>query len=782
MLIFFLLVLLASMKANSGLPPTTALGQNQSPITTFNFQTPNNLATKVQGGTLLESGNTNILVNPSFEHQAGDTGWTVGGTATAGSEASVVVHGKKSYSFNASSQTVDISQSSTLYQAQFADGVQGLASIRVKTNHTGTCSVCSVQAGTVSTTNCVTVQANSKWGLYKVPMILGATSNGISLACTSGTGLTYVDDAFVGATQVTADVDQSRIAGESYFAGTTGCAPSRTNTAVGAFGTDADCPGPTIVTSTMGSWQTTDSDLIRQTINNLPAGTYKAKFIVAAGSAGADWYALAINDGTTTCEPFVAGNNNANTSSTFRQNIVECTFTYTSSGNRVFELYGSSASSAVQVDGQRSSPRASTKFILEYFGSGSVYTSTNADTDFSSATCTSSHTTNTTTTCKVRRDGGNAIFQFRNTYSGAPNAALLTFTLPSGYVIDANRLPSTEVFSSLLPTLAGTVLDAGTAIYPITAAYNNTTSISVRAIKTAGGTNPVNVTTNDGVSATVPITFGSGDFAEVTISLPIVGWSQPSIIIGQFNGLESCANTLECTDTLSAKVSTAPALSDLNVSGWASSVANSGTSSQVKTITVPSGVFTLVPNCTCTVNNAVTNNDLDCKFDSSTSTATSLVFHTSNNGAAGNFGIVVSCQKQGADYIGKTAKAVASDQNIATPGVTKVRSCMFSWGGSGSISSPTNCTSSPCTTYLDSCGSISGTIARSGQGDYNGTSTGWAVNTPVSCQSSSSGGSWTYPVMSYASDSSGNITIRTRTGASPFADSSVIMTCLGARP
>jgi hypothetical protein len=39
--------------------------------------------------------------------------------------------------------------------------------------------------------------------------------------------------------------------------------------------------------------------------------------------------------------------------------------------------------------------------------------------------------------------------------------------------------------------------------------------------------------------------------------------------------------------------------------------------------------------------------------------------------------VILLCQKQGVDYIGKTAKAVASDQNLRTPGVTNAKICSF---------------------------------------------------------------------------------------------------------
>lgn len=359
---------------SQGDAPALLKGQAQSSSSVGSFiQVPNSQITKIgSASALIETGNTNILANPSFEHSTVLTGWTSSGTGSNATDTTNEIAGLKAVAVTTSAQTIDISQSSTLYASQFADGVQGLAMMRVKSNHSGVCSVCSIQAGTVSTTNCATVSNNNKWGIYKVPFILGATSNGVSLACLSGTGTTIIDDAFVGAVDLKADIDSSRIAGESYFAGTAACTGwTRTSTTVGAVATDADCPGPTVVYSSMGSWQTTDSDLPRQTINNLPPGVYKATFTVWPYTGAPNRPVMAINDGTTTCEP-IQVNQSATTATS--QDIT-CTFTYTSAGNRVFELYVASATSSVIIDNsQASAPRASVKFRLEYFNSGSIYT------------------------------------------------------------------------------------------------------------------------------------------------------------------------------------------------------------------------------------------------------------------------------------------------------------------------------------------------------------------------------------------------------------------------
>ena len=181
--------------------------------------------------------------------------------------------------------------------------------------------------------------------------------------------------------------------------------------------------------------------------------------------------------------------------------------------------------------------------------------------------------------------------------------------------------------------------------------------------------------------------------------IPCVGWTDSNIIIGQFNGLESCTDTLECTDTFSAKISSAGTVSDENIN-WISG--NSSGSAGVYTLTFVTGIFTAAPNCALAMQTITTNRIP--RID--TISATEIVVRTRDTGltdAAANFQII--CQKQGADYIGKTAKAVASDQNVATPGVTKSTFCSAKISSTGVISdqkggcfaSCTNATTPVCT-------------------------------------------------------------------------------------
>lgn len=267
-LIFFLLVLIA-IKADAGLPPTTIKGQQDaSQVTNFNTQVPNKQATKVSGAYLIETGNKNILANPDFEHSTASTGWTCSPSAIE--ENTIVISGKKSIVVAPSAATMECYQDSTLYSTQFADGVQGLAMVRVKTSVSGI-KVCPRSAGATSSL-CVDVNSDGKWGKpYKIPFILGATSNGISIHSNGVTvsGNIYIDDAFVGAVDLKQDIP---IDADSYIRLDTANGYGSTNTMIRRFtniinnvGTDityADSAtlGATLTINTSGLYSISFSD------------------------------------------------------------------------------------------------------------------------------------------------------------------------------------------------------------------------------------------------------------------------------------------------------------------------------------------------------------------------------------------------------------------------------------------------------------------------------------------------------------------------------------------
>lgn len=202
------------LKSNGAAAPsweTTSIGgatQLGSLYSVTKLVTPNDQLTEVaaDGEVLIETGNKNLLTNPSFDNYlSAGIGWNnINGTAA--SDISTVIDGARSLKVTLSAETINLSQDTERYEAQFADGVPGVASVRIKTSLSGI-SVCPRLAGVTQTSPCATVNSDNKWMLYKVPFVFGATSNGIAIVSSGNvTGDVYVDDAYVGTDAGIADV------------------------------------------------------------------------------------------------------------------------------------------------------------------------------------------------------------------------------------------------------------------------------------------------------------------------------------------------------------------------------------------------------------------------------------------------------------------------------------------------------------------------------------------------------------------------------------------------
>jgi len=721
-LVLLFCVIFTDLSFGQGDAPALLQGQHQSTKSVGSFiQAPNKQITKISGATaLMETGNKNLLENPSFEHPTVGFGWTDASTNTKSAETTVVIDGKKSLKIELSANDVNLTQTSTLYASQFGGTTQGVASIRIKTDVLVV--ICTVEAGIVSATNCLNSSLDNQWHVYKIPFVLGATSNGINIFVDSGTGTVYLDDAFVGAMEVTAVTDASRIAGEAVFPPTSSCIWFRNNAVIGAFASTNACPGPTIVKEYVGDWQTTDANLPQITINSLPAGVYKATFYVPLYSSAAAQNSLAINDGTTTCD---AVNVHSNTDS--GQGVVSCTFHYGVAGDRTFSLYGASSTSLINIENNTSgSATRGTKFQLEYYTSFSTYSSANADTDWVSCNHTTASFIGFGTVSAIetqcKRQGSDLLMKGKFT-AGTPTATEARVSLP---VWGGVQLISSN--SSLIPSLqiAGDAASDyfSTLFFRVQALIEPSVSYFVfgRQVSTVGSLTKAQG--NAIVSSSQKVSFH--------VRIPIEGWQNSNIIIGQFNGLESCASTLDCTDTFSAKVSAAAVISGENVD-WLSGCTNS---SAVYTCSFNSGIFTQNPNCSVML--AQTSTGQVSKY--TTSSSSQLVYRTSDGSSALSQAVEIICQKQGADYIGKTAKAVANDQSLMTPGLTNAVLCsaqvsstgVLSQQYGGCFSSCTNATTPVCTfttnywaqqpncwsktttTGLDALVTVTGTTSMSG--------------------------------------------------------------------
>jgi hypothetical protein len=111
-----------------------AKAQNASSVVATEIQFPNDTLTQTASGKYLAvTGNNNILANPGFEHSSVQTSWSLTNGSSA-VETSAVIQGQQSIKLTLTAQTLEFFQTSTRYAAQFADGVQGAASIRVNSS------------------------------------------------------------------------------------------------------------------------------------------------------------------------------------------------------------------------------------------------------------------------------------------------------------------------------------------------------------------------------------------------------------------------------------------------------------------------------------------------------------------------------------------------------------------------------------------------------------------------------------------------------------------------
>lgn len=142
-------------------------------------------------------------------------------------------------------------------------------------------------------------------------------------------------------------------------------------------------------------------------------------------------------------------------------------------------------------------------------------------TDWTSYTPTGSWTTNASYSGKFRRVGDTMEIQAQVNLSGAPNAATLTITYPSGYTVDSSKLPSgTNDAGSTVIGTGGSLRTASSnqLLFP---RYNNAPGNFSCFGQKVDGIYELDYA----VSATTPVTWGNGDVLYFNLTIPILGWS-----------------------------------------------------------------------------------------------------------------------------------------------------------------------------------------------------------------------------------------------------------------
>lgn len=644
-------------------------GQNQSVTYPNVYQYPNYSVTGLGGiNALIETGNKNILENPSYEAPffgSAPPSWASLGMTF--NTSALPLSGQKAVRVSMSSSAMAFFQDSGVSQAAFAGGIQCLAMVYVKTTVSGIF-VSSRQNSVTSTSNRVAVNNDGKYGLYKVPFICGSGSNGISIHSNgvAVTGDVDVDDAFVGAVDLKQDINNI---GPWTDAGATTITATTSNPTKGTSSLDkirwrqvGDSMEIRVEYVQSGAGLAGSGDYLLQIPSGYSIDSSKVTFDTAVEGGSSDY---TLNNGLGTASLNVTGNG-------FLGTVVA----YDSTRVRVLGLSVASSIPGNSTGAWGSSfydlSSASTNLvavftvpITKFSSATSVYTSNNANYSPRAFTPTVTYgaggATNVAWTGTESRNGNKLIVDIKGTFSGL-SASFTTpkFTIPNNLVVDTSSI---LIGANGFKVVGyGAVEDAGIANYQLFATSLNSTQVTVDLFNAAG-----TYTNNANIQNTVPTTFNNLDTITLHYEVPILGWENSNIIIGQFNGLQTCTDTLACTDTFSARISSTGVVTSENAN-W---INGNCTLSATSSYTCPLATSLTVPMA-CTVTQEE-NTGGTILFNNMVFPQVSnvlVVLYTASSRAPYNFNLI--CQKQGADYIGKTAMAVASDQNVRSTGSTSV--------------------------------------------------------------------------------------------------------------
>lgn len=661
-ILFFSIVLLKTAYGQ-GDAPSMLQGQYQtSKAVGATIQVANSQVTKINSSTaLLETTNNNLLINSGFEHQTYNTSWTVG-AGTPSEETSVVFKGKKAFKIVLASQTLSVTQDSTTYAGQYADGtIQGLAYARVKTSAIGV-RVCPRLAGTTQTNLCVTHSGSGKWEFIKIPFVLGATSQGITINTASAiSGTVYIDDTFLG------PVDLS---------------------ATQSFDTTCDTEDcQTVFSAKLSSTATISAENVDfiSSASNTATGNYTVTFTSGRFTTTPNCVASVLQPSGTRDRLVTI------TSVSTSQILIQTTVGNGDASNQAFNLI---------------CERSSTDYIAAL----------QAQKDYQK-TKISSYSADCGVSCV-------------NTYSAEISSTGVVSQENVDWINDPVTVASTSNFTI--------TLNSGVASVPMncscTVKDNSSTAGSRNCQIKSSSSTTIDYLTDVTSAGTTAL---SARAVSIICQKQGADYVATRSIVGSFSGLEKCATTLDCTDTFSFVGNASATVSNENVEFINGNGSVSNTSQF--TYDFVSGIFSQAPNCVCSSSTSYSlNTQKTCQIVS-VSTSQVSVFTSANDVNAAHTHNVV-CQKQGSDYVGNTAKAVASDQNLRTPGVVNAVLCSAQVSSTGVLSnqyggcfsSCTNATTPVCTftsnywleepncwskttgTGLDALVTVNGTTSMSG--------------------------------------------------------------------
>ncbi|AHZ84637.1 hypothetical protein Bb109J_c1947 [Bdellovibrio bacteriovorus] len=153
--------------------------------------------------------------------------------------------------------------------------------------------------------------------------------------------------------------------------------------------------------------------------------------------------------------------------------------------------------------------------------------------------------TNTTVTCKWKRDGGQAYYQYHMSVTGTPAGTDMNLTLPTGHVIDVARYVVSPVGGNPINSHVS-ILDNGTRFYYGNVSGNTTNTLRVNALLSN-----IDYIGNVSISPTAPMAFVAGDNVIAMFDVPLiengVSWTETWNALQLINPMEVVVRTSHAT-------------------------------------------------------------------------------------------------------------------------------------------------------------------------------------------------------------------------------------------
>lgn len=279
------------------IPNTTLTVENQAATTSVTATTltaPNNQVTaNGVGSALIETGNKNLLANPSFEASTTNVDWTMAGSGVSAATDSSNFHdGLKSLKLTFSSfaaSTLVLYQSVTPTATMSA--TNGEAGIWVDTT-VANLQVCALAAGSVISGTCNSVPASGNWVYVPANFVFpssGSSGVGLYSSASIASGTANVDEGYLGEARNIGTVAQAQLLGTVTFSGCSSgwsiSSPSNTPanfssiagctvTVTGQLSSAGNIPGFTISSGGAGAYKMEANGQIGNNVASSTTGAY----------------------------------------------------------------------------------------------------------------------------------------------------------------------------------------------------------------------------------------------------------------------------------------------------------------------------------------------------------------------------------------------------------------------------------------------------------------------------------------------------------------------------